>query len=154
MDVANGDYDVILTLGDATARHEKMGVFLEGVEVDSVNTGKGEFVTTTYSVSVGDGQLTLLFRDLGGKDPYVMINALQVAVSTQPAATAFGSPDTLQFIASLTSPTDTTPRALWPTEFVTGLEQVRRPIWPPLPETRRGHAYDLFFIDFDESQVT
>jgi hypothetical protein len=69
---------VILTLGEATAAHDQMGIFLEGVQVDTVNTAKNEFVTKTYPVSIHDGQLTLLLHDLGGSNAYVAINALEI----------------------------------------------------------------------------
>ncbi len=36
------------------------------------------FVARTYRVTVADGQLTLLLDDLGGADPNVVINALEV----------------------------------------------------------------------------
>jgi len=78
VDLANGDYDVIVTLGDTGLAHDQMGVFLEGVQVDSVTTGLGETVANTYRVSVGDGQLTLRLADLGGSDGWVMINALDI----------------------------------------------------------------------------
>ena len=55
LDVANGNYDVTVTLGDSVQAHDQMGVFLEGLQVDSVTTAKGEFSTKTYTASVGDG---------------------------------------------------------------------------------------------------
>ena len=38
VDLANGDYDVIVTLGDTGQPHDLMGVFLEGAQVDTVTT--------------------------------------------------------------------------------------------------------------------
>ena len=38
VDLANGDYDVIVTLGDTGQPHDLMGVFLEGTQVDTVTT--------------------------------------------------------------------------------------------------------------------
>ncbi len=87
-DLPNGNYDVTVTLGDAMQAHDLMGVFLEGVQVDTVTTPGGQFFVKTYSVNVSDGQLTLLLKDLGGTDAYVMINALEIAVGTQGAAAA------------------------------------------------------------------
>jgi hypothetical protein len=55
-----------------------MGVFLEGVSVDSVTTATGTTVARTYRTSVSDAQLTLRLADLGGSDPWVMINGLDV----------------------------------------------------------------------------
>jgi fibronectin type 3 domain-containing protein len=79
INVPNGTYDVTVTMGDAGGAHDQMGVFLEGVQVGSVTTAVGQFITNTYRVTVADGQLTLLLDDLGGSDPHVMINALEVA---------------------------------------------------------------------------
>ena len=80
VDLPNGRYDVIVTLGDTSSAHDKMGIFLEGAQLDTVRTKKGEFVTNTYTVDVGDSQLNLGLKDLGGSDPYVMINALEIAL--------------------------------------------------------------------------
>jgi len=82
-DVANGSYDVTVTLGDATHEHDRMGVYLEGVQVDEVTTAAGVFAANTYSVDVADGQLTLRLRNMGGSDANVTINALEI-VSTGP----------------------------------------------------------------------
>jgi subtilisin family serine protease/fibronectin type 3 domain-containing protein len=78
VDLPNGEYDVIVTLGDHLIAHDLMGVFLEGVQVDSVSTAGSQFVANTYRTSVSDGQLTLGLTDLGGSDSYVMINGLNV----------------------------------------------------------------------------
>jgi len=82
VDVPAGNYDVTVTMGDASYGYDQMGVFLEGVQVDSLTTAKGEFVTRTYQVAVSDGQLTLGLDDLGGTSPYVVINALTVTQVT------------------------------------------------------------------------
>ncbi|HEX6984284.1 MAG TPA: fibronectin type III domain-containing protein, partial [Planctomycetaceae bacterium] len=78
VDLANGTYNVTVTLGDAGYAHDQMGVYLEGAQVDSVTTAKGQFVTKTFTVTVSDGQLTLRLDDLGGADPSAVINALTV----------------------------------------------------------------------------
>ncbi len=82
-------YDVTITMGDgrlATPTREDMGVFLEGVQVDSVTSLPTQYVTSTYQVTVTDGQLNLALRDLGGSDPWVMINSMEVHYAG-PAAT-------------------------------------------------------------------
>jgi len=76
--VPNGRYLVEVTLGDQTAGHNQMGVFLEGVLAESVTTAAGEFRTVSAEVSVTDWQLTLLLDDLGGGDPNVVLAALQL----------------------------------------------------------------------------
>jgi hypothetical protein len=78
VNLANGEYDVIVTLGDTGQPHDQIGVFLEGVSVDSVTTATGTTVARTYRTSVSDAQLTLRLADLGGSDPWVMINGLDV----------------------------------------------------------------------------
>lgn len=81
VDGADGIYDVELTVGDAGPYgHDAMDVYLEGLQVDSVNTAPGEIKTLSYSnVTVSDGQLTLTMTDSGGADANVVINALSVS---------------------------------------------------------------------------
>jgi subtilisin family serine protease/fibronectin type 3 domain-containing protein len=180
VDVTNGNYDVIVTLGDAIARHDKMGIFLEGVEVDRVNTGRGEFVTKTYSASVNDGQLTLLLEDLGGSDPYVMINALEVAAASQPAAATSSTDDhtprsshapAIERVAELpifygvgvignAASDDGSPRQVQQPDFLEtaargqeGSAASRPANTPPSAqiELRRTRAYDHLFAEMDDS---
>ena len=86
VDALNGsDYNVTLTLGDTgKTAHDRMGVFLEGVQVDTVSTTAGQVVTRTYQVKVRDGQITLRLKDLGGKDPNVVIQGIQVEAVIAP----------------------------------------------------------------------
>jgi hypothetical protein len=78
LDLANGAYQVIVTLGDTSLAHDLVGVFLEGVQVDTVTTTAGQTVTKTYQATVSDGQLNLRLADLGGSDYWAMINGLEV----------------------------------------------------------------------------
>ncbi len=79
VDVPNGTYTVTVTLGDrGPYAHDQQGIFLEGSQVDSVNTAAGQIVSKTYTVTVNDGQLTLQLKDLGGVDPYVAIEGLDI----------------------------------------------------------------------------
>ena len=78
-DVANGTYDVTLTMGDATKVRDQMRISLEGVVVDTVTTAAGAYAVNTYQATVSDGQLTVLFEDLGGTTARVAINGLEVA---------------------------------------------------------------------------
>jgi hypothetical protein len=78
VDLANGEYDVIVTLGDTAAAHDQMGVYLEDSQVDTVNTAAGQTLARTYRVDIGDGQLNLRLDDLGGSDIWVMMVALDV----------------------------------------------------------------------------
>jgi len=74
----NGTYSVRLTVGDAAAAHDQMGIFLEGVLRDELTTAANQFLVRTYTVTVGDGQLTVLLDDQGGADINVVVNALEV----------------------------------------------------------------------------
>jgi fibronectin type 3 domain-containing protein len=78
VNLPNGTYNVRLTVGDATAAHEQMGIFIEGVLKDTLSTAANQFLVKTYSVTVSDGQLTVLFDDQGGADLYVVVNGLEV----------------------------------------------------------------------------
>lgn len=78
VDVPAGTYDVTITLGDAAARHDEVGVYLEGARVDTVTTAKNQFNATTHRVAVADGQLTVVLDDLGGSDLSAAIAAVEV----------------------------------------------------------------------------
>ncbi len=78
VDVHNGTYDVILTVGDEGPYAHDQTVYLEGASVDSIRTAGREIVTRTYEVTVNDGQLTLRLDGRGGVDPNMVISGLQV----------------------------------------------------------------------------
>ena len=89
LDLPNAEYDVTVTVGDTGQPHEQMGIYLEGVQVDVVDNAVGETITRTHRVSVGDEQLNLRLFDLGGIDPWVMINGLDVVFAgPEPTASA------------------------------------------------------------------
>jgi len=91
VDVAYGVWDVTVTLGDATAAHEQMGVLLEGAGVDEITTRVNEFITRSYRVNVADGRLTLTLDDLGGVDANVAITALALAPPVAEGRFDFGT---------------------------------------------------------------
>jgi fibronectin type 3 domain-containing protein len=78
IDLPNGLYDVVLTLGDRSAAHDQMGVFLEGVQIAAPSTAAGAFTEVRSRIAVADGQLNLGLDDLGGADAFVAVNALAV----------------------------------------------------------------------------
>eukprot|EP00913_Durusdinium_trenchii_P008811 g8277.t1 len=81
----NGTYDITLVMGDGVGfMRDQMGISLEGQLVDSVTASGGNFAVNTYRVTVTDGQLNVLFQDLGGSDPLVMINAMDVVLVDVP----------------------------------------------------------------------
>ena len=98
LDLANGQYDITVTLGDLAEAHDEMGVMLEGEQVDTVTTAAGQSAAHTYRVSVSDGQLNLRLFDLGGSDEWVMINGLDV-VTAGPGIASAGF-RTAQFVGS------------------------------------------------------
>ena len=70
-----------MDLGDTGAYlHDNMGIFLEGTQVDTVSTAASQVVSKSYTVSVMDGQLDLLLKDLGGVDPNVCIESLSITI--------------------------------------------------------------------------
>ena len=113
-------YTVEMTFGDSLATRDQMGIFLEGIQVDSVTVAQGSYVTKTYTTSVADGFLTIDFDDLGG-DPTVVINAISIdaigddtdgpqIVSSDPVTETYGSFDRFEVTFS---------EAMDPTSFTT-----------------------------------
>jgi fibronectin type 3 domain-containing protein len=81
VDLPNGRYQVDMILGDTGPYwHDNMGIYLEGIQKDGVSTASGQVVRRSYTVDVLDGQLNLLLKDLGGTDPNVTIEALDIAL--------------------------------------------------------------------------
>jgi fibronectin type 3 domain-containing protein len=78
IDLANGAYDVTLTVGDGATAHDAIAVFLEGVQRDTLSPAKKEFLERSYRVVVTDGDLLLRLKDQGGSDPNAVVNALAV----------------------------------------------------------------------------
>jgi fibronectin type 3 domain-containing protein len=77
--LANGVYDLTVTLGDSAAAHEQMGVSAQGAPFDALTAARNQFLTRTYRTCVADNQLRLLLGDLGGTDWNVVVNAIAVA---------------------------------------------------------------------------
>ncbi len=89
-DLPNASYDVTLTIGDDTGRHDQVGVFLQGAQVDKVTTMVGQFVEKTYAnVVVSDGTLTLRLASLGGTDPNAVLNGMTITRADDPALGGF-----------------------------------------------------------------
>ena len=106
--VPNGSYQVTVMMGDVQYAHDRMGVFLEGVQVDDITTNR-TVVSRTYNVTVADGQLTLRLRDLGGVDPNTTIAGLEVIslytgpqLSIAPASVVEGYSGTTNLTFSVT----------------------------------------------------
>lgn len=83
VNLANGTYQVTLTLGDAQNYTYAMGVNLEGGAVtDTVNTGgsNGAIVNKTYTVTVVNNQLTVEISNAGGNS-WGVIDGLQIVAA-------------------------------------------------------------------------
>lgn len=78
VDVVPGRYLVTLVCGDATTKHDQMGIFLEGEQVATLTTNAGQFSRTTYPVIVLDGRLDVRLTDQGGSDPNVVLNGIEI----------------------------------------------------------------------------
>src|SRR5262249_35069692 len=69
-DVANGTYDVTVSLGDAMMKENNIDIYLEGTKVGAIADGNvGQFFNPIYRVKVTDGQLNLRLVDTGGSTP-------------------------------------------------------------------------------------
>ena len=79
VDVPNETYTVTVTMGSGGFAKSSMGVFLEGAQVDSVNTAAGQYAVKTYVTTITNGQLDVGLRNLGGDDP--VINALTISAA-------------------------------------------------------------------------
>jgi anti-anti-sigma regulatory factor len=92
VDLPNAIYRVTLTTGDRHGfQHDQMAVYLEGQQVDTIDTAGQQVIETVYEdVRVDDGQLTLRMADLGGSDVNVVLNGL-VVQWLRPAPSASGS---------------------------------------------------------------
>ncbi len=79
VDLANGDYQVTVTIGDQSFMHDLVDVYAEGVlKVNDVSSVAGSFQQVTFYVTVGDYQLNLRFVDDGGVDPNWVVDALVI----------------------------------------------------------------------------
>lgn len=85
VDVPNGDYEVAVTMGNAKYEHDQMAIFIQETKVDTVSTAAGQFHEKSYPVAVADRQIRVLLRDLGGRDPNVVINSLVVSPVRDPS---------------------------------------------------------------------
>jgi len=102
VDVPNGTYNVTVGLGDlGRTAHDQMAVYLEGVAVDTVSTDAESLLTTTYQVTVSDGQLTLRVKDWGGTDRNVALAAFTLSDAGSPVSSAASAePESLFVIAN------------------------------------------------------
>ena len=80
VDVPNGTYDVRLLMGTITQQQDSMRVAIEGTVVaSSITQAAGTWYDATHVVTVSDGQMNLTFSDMGGSNPYWVVNAIEIA---------------------------------------------------------------------------
>jgi hypothetical protein len=80
VDLTNGDYTVIVTLGDQSYSHDSMNITVEGSSA-TVSNSAGTFVQKVFHVTVADGGLTVTIKDDGGADTHWVINTLIIEQS-------------------------------------------------------------------------
>lgn len=84
VDLPNGTYNVIITMGDKTSAHDNMVVKANGTTIlADVDTAAGTsaaafYVSSPISVSVTTNSMELEFSDNGGSDPSWVVNAVTI----------------------------------------------------------------------------
>ena len=80
VDLANGVYTVIITVGDLSFTHDNIDIYAEGaLEANDISTTAGSFQVVNCVVTVEDGQLDLSILDGGGADENWVLNSLSVS---------------------------------------------------------------------------
>jgi PKD repeat protein len=89
VNLANGTYLVQPLLGDATAIHDNVNLYLNGTLAGSnLMTRVGQFIQPAYKVQVSTGQLSLRLVDTGGVTPTWALDALVIRLYSAPTANA------------------------------------------------------------------
>src|SRR5262249_42523799 len=85
-DVANGTYNVTVTLGDATSRRNGISIWVQGQLVASgVSTAAGQFYTQTFTASVTGGRVTVRIADINGTVRTFAVDGIVISpAATQP----------------------------------------------------------------------
>ena len=79
VNVANGVYDVVLQLGDASTRRDQISVEIEGANVATgIDTPRGQFFRQSFRTTVTDGELSVRLIDRGGVNKFWSIDGLEV----------------------------------------------------------------------------
>jgi len=79
VDLANGDYQITIVMGDQNFMHDSIDVYAEDtLKINDLSTAAGSFQQTTFYTTITDGQLNLGFHDDGGTDSNWVINAIVI----------------------------------------------------------------------------
>lgn len=103
VDLANGTYDVKILQGDATFAHDNMVIKANGVTKATVNTAIGQWITTTFPMTISGGTLELEFSDTGGTDVNWVVNAIEIT-TTGPTPTPTPTPTATPVNLALNKP--------------------------------------------------
>src|SRR5262249_49590167 len=84
--VANGTYNVTVTLGDPTSRRDGESIWVQGQLVASgISTAAGQFYTQTFTASVTGGQVTVRIADISGTVRRFAVDGIVISpAATQP----------------------------------------------------------------------
>jgi fibronectin type 3 domain-containing protein len=79
VDLANGTYNVTVTMGDNDYAHDNMVVKANGTTaLADVDSAAGGFAVNSFPVTVSGGSLSLEFSDAGGTDPTWIVNGVVI----------------------------------------------------------------------------
>jgi hypothetical protein len=79
VNLANGLYDVAVTVGDYKYKRDDIGLFAQGAEAATgLSIGVAEFLQPTFQASVVNGLLKVQFVDQGGVDPSYAVATLDI----------------------------------------------------------------------------
>src|SRR5262245_31396933 len=79
-DVPNGTYDVVIGLGDASMRRDRVWVWAQDTLLASeVTTLANQFLQVRGRVTVANGQFKLRLADAGGVSPYFAVDSMTLA---------------------------------------------------------------------------
>ena len=89
VDLANGNYNVTIIIGDQNYMHDDINVYAQNtLVVNSLTVAAGTFQQVTFTTTITNGQLNLTIQDGGGTDPNWVINALTIGLSSPPPTQA------------------------------------------------------------------
>lgn len=81
-----------MTIGDALSARPSTRVLVEGVQVDTISTAFGQFVTRTYRAAVADGRVTVEVQAVAAGGA-AMLNALEIVAVTNSASASLARVD-------------------------------------------------------------
>jgi hypothetical protein len=83
VDLPNGTYSVTPTLNDPYRAIDGVSLFAQGQQVASgLSAGANQSISSTYQITVTNGQLALRVADINGSNPYFGITRLDIAPAT------------------------------------------------------------------------